>query len=67
MAISLRLAASSFWIGLVFFITVAKICCAKFYIVSRVRRHADAVFSINGKSYFHELSGRETGRLEQAS
>src|SRR2546426_5115514 len=63
MAISLRLAASSFWIGLIFFITLAEMCCAKFYIVSQARRHADAVFSMNGKSYFHELSGREPGRL----
>jgi hypothetical protein len=58
MAISLRLAASSFWIGLVFFITVAKMCRAKFYIVSQTRRDATAVFSMNGKSYFHELLER---------
>jgi hypothetical protein len=63
MAISLRFAASSFRIDLVFFITVTKMCYAKFYIVSQTRRDAHAVFSMNGKSYFHELSGRETGRL----
>src|SRR6266850_2843869 len=63
MAISLRLAASNFWIGLVFFITVAKMCCAKFYIVSQTRRGADAVFSMNGTSYFHELSRERDWRL----
>src|SRR6267143_325401 len=67
MAISLRLAASSFWIGLVLFMTVAKMCCAKFYIVSRTRRDADAVFSMNGKGYLHKLSGESLGDSGQSS
>jgi len=61
------LAASSFWIGLVFFITVAKMCCAKFYIVSQTRREAPAIFSMNGKGYFMSYSGERLGDPEQAS
>jgi hypothetical protein len=55
MAISLRLAASNFWIGLIFFITVAKMRCAKFYIVSQRRGDAAVVFSMRSTSYFHAL------------
>jgi hypothetical protein len=65
MAISLRLAASSFWIGLVFFITAAKMRCAKFYIVSQTQRDAAAVFLMHGKHQLHQTSERDWAKASK--